>query len=294
MDILKTAGSAVFAACLPGLIASCRNERVDVSSYIAERDSIIKENQAKEQELRELNSIVVAIASGLDSIARQEDVLLTSKSKDGVLLSKQQILENLKYFEEMLTRQRKQIQQLEDSLGHSGSESAGKLRAIVEFLNAQLAEKDATIQSLKRDLGNKNKSISELRASLASMRTNVERTEQKNKVLTSALSTQDKIINECYIKIGTRKELQKAGLLKGGFLSKKRVDYANVGKDNFNAVDIRKFREIVLNSDNPRILTPMPNNGSFHFEDNGDGTCTLRITDPTLFWSVSNFLIIQL
>ena len=278
MDILKTAGSAVFAACLPGLIASCRNERVD----------------AKEQELRELNSIVVAIASGLDSIARQEDVLLTSKSKDGVLLSKQQILENLKYFEEMLTRQRKQIQQLEDSLGHSGSESAGKLRAIVEFLNAQLAEKDATIQSLKRDLGNKNKSISELRASLASMRTNVERTEQKNKVLTSALSTQDKIINECYIKIGTRKELQKAGLLKGGFLSKKRVDYANVGKDNFNAVDIRKFREIVLNSDNPRILTQMPNNGSFHFEYNGDGTCTLRITDPTLFWSVSNFLIIQL
>ena len=32
----------------------------------------------------------------------------------------------------------------------------------------------------------------------------------------------------------------------------------------------------------------------YYFEENGDGTCTLVITNPTQFWSVSNFLIIQL
>lgn len=292
MRRLKAIGFAFVFIFLSFVSASCERNRVDMSKYIAERDSIIRDSQFKERKLNELSDIISTIAAGLDSIAMQENMLLTNKDKDGVLLSKRQIYENLKFFEGVLARQRRQIQQLEDSLGHGAG--VDKLRNIVEFLNAQLAEKDATIQSLKRDLSNKNKSISELRESLASIRTSVEQTEKKNKILTSALSTQDEIINECYIKIGTKKELQQAGLLKGGFLSKKRVDYANVGKENFNAVDIRKFREIVLKSDNPRILTPMPNNRSFHFEDNGDGTCTLRITDPTLFWSVSNFLIIQL
>ena len=31
-----------------------------------------------------------------------------------------------------------------------------------------------------------------------------------------------------------------------------------------------------------------------YFEESGDGHCVLVITNPTLFWSVSNYLIIQL
>lgn len=91
-----------------------------------------------------------------------------------------------------------------------------------------------------------------------------------------------------------QKQLVASGLLKGGFLQKKKVNYEDVDKSKFNAVDIRKFREVTLKSNNPKILTPQPSNSSFHFEENGDGTCTLVITNPTQFWSVSNFLIIQL
>ena len=265
MKTFRTACLALIVAGASGLTLSCRNESVDVSSYIAERDSIIRDNQQKERELSELTSVMTAIAAGLDSIAAQEDVLLTNKTKDGVLLSKEQIRQNLEYFSRVLESQRRQIAQLEDSLKGRGGQNVEKMRRIIDFLNSQLAEKDATIQSLRRDLSDKNK-----------------------------LSAQDEMINECYIKVGTKKELQRAGLLRGGFLSKKRVNYTNVDKSKFNAVDIRKFRDITLRSDNPKILTPMPNNSSFHFEDNGDGTCTLHITDPTKFWSVSNFLIIQL
>lgn len=294
MKTFRTACLALIVAGASGLTLSCRNESVDVSSYIAERDSIIRDNQQKERDLSELTSVMTAIAAGLDSIAAQEDVLLTNKTKDGVLLSKEQIRQNLEYFSRVLESQRRQIAQLEDSLKGRGGQNVEKMRRIIDFLNSQLAEKDATIQSLRRDLSDKNKSIGELRASIASLRTKTEQAEKKNEVLTSALSAQDEMINECYIKVGTKKELQRAGLLRGGFLSKKRVNYTNVDKSKFNAVDIRKFRDITLRSDNPKILTPMPNNSSFHFEDNGDGTCTLHITDPTKFWSVSNFLIIQL
>lgn len=276
-------------------IFSCKNEKVDMSSYMQERDSIMQENKAKTQQLDELNSVLATIATGLDSIAVQENILFTNKGRDGVMLNRQQIAANLKGMADILARQRAKIKMLQDSLANKkSSQGVERLQKVVEFLNQQLAEKDQVIQSLRADLNNSKKDITQLRASLSDMRTKANNAEQKTKVLTKALSKQDEVINECYVKIGTKKQLSAAGLLKGGFLQKKKVNYEDVDKSKFNAVDIRMFREISLHSSNPKILTPQPSNRSFHFEESGDGNCTLVITNPTLFWSVSNFLIIQL
>ena len=276
-------------------VFSCKNEKVDMSSYMQERDSIMQENKAKTQQLDELNGVLATIATGLDSIAVQENILFTNKGRDGVMLNRQQIAANLKGMADILARQRAKIKMLQDSLANKkSSQGVERLQKVVEFLNQQLAEKDQVIQSLRADLNNSKKDITQLRASLSDMRTKANNAEQKTKVLTKALSKQDEVINECYVKIGTKKQLSAAGLLKGGFLQKKKVNYEDVDKSKFNAVDIRKFREITLKSKNPKILTPQPSNRSFHFEESGDGNCTLVITNPTLFWSVSNFLIIQL
>lgn len=274
---------------------SCKNEKVDMSDYVRERDSIMQENQAKTQQLDELNGVLATIATGLDSIAIQENILFTNKGRDGVMLNRQQIAENLKGMADILARQRAKIKMLQDSLANKNtSEGVERLQKVVKFLNQQLAEKNQVIQSLRADLNNSKKDITQLRASLSDMKTRATNAEKKTQVLTTVLSKQDEVINECYVKIGTKKQLLAAGLLKGGFLQKKKVSYEDVDKSKFNAVDIRKFREITLKSSNPKILTPQPSNRSFHFEENGDGTCALVITNPTLFWSVSNFLIIQL
>lgn len=276
-------------------VFSCKNEKVDMSSYMQERDSIMQENKAKTQQLDELNGVLATIATGLDSIAVQENILFTNKGRDGVMLNRQQIAANLKGMADILARQRAKIKILQDSLANKkSSQGVERLQKVVEFLNQQLAEKDQVIQSLRADLNNSKKDITQLRASLSDMRTKANNSEQKTKVLSKALSKQDEVINECYVKIGTKKQLSAAGLLKGGFLQKTKVNYEDVDKSKFNAVDIRKFREITLKSSNPKILTPQPSNRSFHFEESGDGNCTLVITNPTLFWSVSNFLIIQL
>ncbi len=284
--------------CLSILLVSafsCVNDKVDVGSYVHERDSLIQANQDKTRELDELNQILTTIATGLDSIAAQEHVLFSNNGSDGVMLNRQQIAENLKNMADILARQRKTIQILQDSLSNMDlSQGMERLRKVVTFLNYQLEEKDRVIQSLQADLNNSKKDINQLRSSLSAMQARVDVAERKTQVLTKAVSTQDEIINECYVKIGTKKQLMESGLLKGGFLKKKKVNYEDVEKSKFNAVDIRKFREVTLHSSNPTILTPQPNNRSFHFEDNGDGTCTLVITNPTVFWSVSNFLIIQL
>lgn len=293
---MKRFNYVIFILMASCFFFSCKNEKVDMSKYMSERDSIMKINQQKEQELNELNSILNTVASGLDSIAVQEGILYSNKSKDGILLSKDQIAANLNYMSELLSRQRHKIKALQDSL--SSKKGVGgsilKMQKVIEFLNTQLSEKDAMIKTLQADLNNKKNDISQLRSTLVSMKNKSESIEKKNAALSKALSTQDEIINECYVKIGTKKQLMASGLLQGGFLKKKKINYGEVDKNKFNAVDIRKFREITLKSNNPKILTPLPNNRSYHFEDNGDGTCALVITNPTQFWSVSNFLIIQL
>ena len=281
-------------------ILACKNERVDMAGYMKERDSLIIENQANKEELAELNSIISTVSAGLDSIAIQEGILYSGKTRDGVALNRNQIIANINSMAEILKRQREKIQSLQDSLAmrsanpNKSSQSIEKLQNVIAFLNKQLAEKDNEIQSLRRDVNSKNKDINQLRTSLSDMRNIAEKAENRTQVVTQALAKQDEIINECYIKIGTKKQLVASGLLKGGFLQKKKVNYEDVDKSKFNAVDIRKFREVTLKSNNPKILTPQPSNNSFHFEENGDGTCTLVITNPTQFWSVSNFLIIQL
>lgn len=281
-------------------ILACKNERVDMAGYMKERDSLIIENQANKEELAELNSIISTVSAGLDSIAIQEGILYSGKTRDGVALNRNQIIANINSMAEILKRQREKIQSLQDSLAmrsanpNKSSQSIEKLQNVIAFLNKQLAEKDNEIQSLRRDVNSKNKDINQLRTSLSDMRNRAEKAEDRTQVVTQALAKQDEIINECYIKIGTKKQLVASGLLKGGFLQKKKVNYEDVDKSKFNAVDIRKFRVVTLKSNNPKILTPQPSNNSFHFEENGDGTCTLVITNPTQFWSVSNFLIIQL
>ena len=276
-------------------VFSCKNEKVDMQHYVAERDSILQDNKNKTQQLDELNGVLSTIAIGLDSIAVQENLLFNSSGRDGVRLDKHEIAARLNGMADILARQRAKIQVLQDSLANrKTSQGVEHLQRVVEFLNQQLAEKDQVIRSLRADLNNSKKDITQLRASLSDMKSRAVRAENKTQVLTTALSKQDDVINECYVRIGTKKQLSAAGLLKGGFLQKKKVNYEDVDKSKFNAVDIRKFREITLKSNNPKILTPQPSNRSFHFEESGDGSCTLVITNPTLFWSVSNYLIIQL
>lgn len=67
-----------------------------MNGYMKERDSLMQENEVRTQQLAELNSVLATIATGLDSIAIQENILFTNKGRDGVMLNRQQIAANLK------------------------------------------------------------------------------------------------------------------------------------------------------------------------------------------------------
>lgn len=268
------------------IIYSCKGETIDISNLIAERDSIKEVNSQQKQELESLNTFVSAISESLDSINMQENIIRAG-GIEGKVFTKEDMKRNLSDLAAMLARHRIRIAQLEDSLKVRGT-GAENLHNIVSYLNEQLETKEKTIAQLRSELNNKNTNIAKLQTQIASLNEDVERLDKKTKMQKEVLVTQSEMMNECYMKIGTKKQLKQAGILDG-----KKLNAAGLTPDRFVRVDIRNLTELNIKSKKPKILTTMPQ-GAYSLIRNSDGTTTLTINDPTAFWSISNYLVISL
>lgn len=272
------------------LLVSCGSGGMDASKFLAERDSILDVNERQQKELDDINFVMAEVSACLDSIAEQEQFLYVSR--EGGKLPKRTVLENLRSFEELLNRQRQQIAMLQDSLYHR-QDSTSRYFKLVEFLNKELAEKDLTIQTLQKEIAVNRKNIAELQNQKVELERNVSDLQEKEKIHKQALEVQSDMLNECYVKVGTKKELQNAGLLVGkGLFSKPKVNNSNLDKELFMKVDIRNFKELPIPAKKIKIMTPEPPSASYAIEKAMNGV-VLRIEDPTAFWNASNFLIIQ-
>lgn len=275
-----------FFALVAILLSGCKGETVDVSGIVAERDSIKEASIRQQQELDNLNAFVGIVSNGLDSIAMQEG-FIRIQNPEGPGMTREQMKNNLAELADMLARQRARIAQLEDSLKLKGTGAEG-LHKIVEYLNEQLEAKEKVIAQLRSEVNNKNTDIARLQSRITTLNENVEKLDKKNQIQQQALVTQSDMMNECYMKIGTKKQLKQAGIMDG-----KKLNAGGLTPDKFVRVDIRQLRELTLNSKKPKILTTMPQS-SYSIVKNSDGTSLLTINDPTLFWSSSNYLVISL
>ena len=271
---------------------SCQGGIEVPQTILSQIDSLETVNASQARQLQDFSDFMSIVSDGLDSIAAQERLLTgTDKGIEGHNMTKDELRANLDAFAALLERQRNRITQLEDSLQVRG-ESFGNLRNIITYLNLQLDEKNQTIASLQASLNSKNANIQQLNKQVKTLTASNEKLTEEVAKQGEVLVKQSDVINECYVKIGTKKELQQAGVLTGGFLSKKKLDVGNFQNAGFTKVDIRNFKELDISSKKIQILTSMPSS-SYAITNNGNNT-KLTITNPTLFWSVSNYLVIQI
>lgn len=272
--------------------SSCNNGKQQIDKLQERIDSLEKVDTERQNDIKDLTGFITILSDGLDSIAAQEDMLFTSKGVEGVCVDYKQLRLNLEMFEEKLIQQKQRINQLSDSLKSKGAKIE-MLSGLVKHLNLQLDEKNRMIQNLKAELNKKNVNLAQLKRRVSSLsESNTQLAERAEQQL-EALKAQDEVINEGYIKIGTKKELISGGFLSGGFLKKTKVDVNGLQKDRFTKVDIRSFSELPISAKSAKIMTQMPQS-SYRWIKAGDGKLVLQINDPTTFWSASNFLIIQI
>lgn len=166
-------------------------------------------------------------------------------------MTREQMKKNLTELADRQARQRSRIAQQEDSLKLKGTGAEG-LHKIVEYQNEQLEAKEKVISQLRSEVSNKKLDIAKLQSRITALNENVE-TLDKKQVQQQVLATQSKMMNECYMKIGTRKQLRQDGITDG-----RRLNEGSLNPNNFVRVDMRQLREFTLNSRSPMILTTMP------------------------------------
>lgn len=284
---------SVFFILLLGMLFSCTGNTNEKSELLSRIDSLSIENQKKEKDISEMMSFINVLADGLDSIAKQEDILFNSnKGREGFVVDREQLKKNLDVFESILNQQKEKIAQLADSLKARG-ENLNKLQVLVDYLNSQLDEKNRIISSLRADLENNKVNIANLQKKVRSLSESNTELASKVETQSTALAAQTEIINECYVKIGNKKTLSALGIITGGLLKKTKINPNAINQSQFTKVDIRYFTEVPLQSSKPEILTQMPSS-SYKIEKTGKNSSVLYVVDPAAFWSLSNYLVILL
>ncbi len=264
----------------------------------AERDSLLTLTNIQDSTKAVLDEYVEIIASTLDSIKINEKILTIKVDDKGKALKKSEIKENLQILADVLKRQRERIEELESQLLDKGIDSSSYYRSIILHLYGQLEEKNNQILAMQQELEEKHTEVKQLNNQVSTLKKDVvsisDKTKHQNKIIeqqTEILEIQDAIINKGYLKIGSKRELQEAGIVKGTLISQLNTDA--LSQTNFDEIDIRYVTEITLSSARPKILTSHPGS-SYVLEYGNDGSTVFRILDPSVFWSISNYLVIQL
>lgn len=246
-------------------------------------DSLSAEIGVRDTVIGGVNAVLDDISMMIDSMVAQEGMLFVGQNKE-IIKDRAQIRKNLAAYGQLMSRQKSKLKELQQKLAEStGSEA--HLGKVIGMLIDQLDTKEIEIEEMSDELEDASFDIDHLR-------NHMWRKDRKIEDQERVMKAQDKIINQCYYLVGAKNDLKDLGILTSGNLFKKgKVDMGNIPQDRFHPVDIRKFRSLDLPGKKVKLISPAPD-GSYEFVE-GDNGYTLKILDPNLFWSVSNYLVVQ-
>lgn len=273
-------------------ITSCGKSASEIAEIVSERDSLRNETKRQSHRLENLDRMMDIVNSGLDSIATQEGILFNGGTSES-LNSKEDILKNVERLQSLVSNQKERINQLEAQLKKEAKDDFDgnrdtNLENLISHLKAQLAEKDRQIANLKNQLAEKDVNIANLQSQIGMHTRTIQELDRRNTAQAEALKRQDAELNHCYMIIGSKKDLERKGIVKKGKL----VANAALDRSKFVKVDIRQFTQCTFTAKKVKILTSMPAS-SYSLTTDGNHNFILSISDPTAFWSISNYLVIE-
>ena len=261
----------------------------------AENDSLQAVLNERNAELDEMMGTFNDISEGFRQINAAENRVDLQRGAltEGSLSAKEQIASDIEFIRKQMEENKQQIAKLQEQLKRSRTNST-QLKRAVESLTQELVEKTKRIEELQAELASKNIRIQELDAAVTTLTTEKETLTAENEAKAQTVAAQDKALNAAWFVFGTKKELKDQRILTNTGLFKKGdvMQDAEMNKDYFTQIDIRTTKEIKLYSKDADLLTTHPA-GSYALEKDNKGQLTLKITDPTRFWSVSKYLVIQ-
>lgn len=264
-----------------------KEQAVDTST--ATIDSLQQALTQSQNESSDLIETLSQIQEGFDQINEAEGRVSVENSQ-GESGNKQAIIENMAFIQRTMKLNRELIANLQQQLRNTSQSDArtkAKLEEMVANFTKQLEDKDKEIAELREELSKKDIQIAEQGEQINSLNENVNNLNQQNEEKARTVAAQDKELNTAYYVFGTKKELREQRILSKGDV----LTQADFNKDYFTRIDLRVTKTIKLYSKNAKLMTKHPA-GSYSLDKDAQGQYTLRITNPTEFWSVSKYLVI--
>ncbi|MBO4977538.1 MAG: hypothetical protein J6C67_02340 [Muribaculaceae bacterium] len=256
--------------------AMAEASREELADAVADRDQLL--------------GLVNEISSDMQEIKRLENIL-TVNNQGETPSQRDQIRADIASIQQTLQQRREQLNELEQRLNRSNLNNSN-LQATVTSLRQQLDGQATEIAQLRTNLEEARTTIGNLDATVDSLnRTVTDVTADRDSAATAAIALADEL-NTCYYAIGTKDELKERHIIETGFLRRTRLMEGQFDHTFFTRADKRTLPSIDLNSRSARVLTNQPAD-SYRIID-ANGHKVLQITNPALFWSLSNYLVIQI
>lgn len=265
----------------------------EFQELLSERDSLQRELSINADEVAELMSAIGEIEDNFAKIKEAENYLSNRALESGGFSksTKERINENFQLMNEILEKNRNELSKLSKQLANSKGETSA-LKRTIERLNNELFERQQTVESLQKTIQEKEAQIATLHEGNQALTQDVKDLAQENQQQATQISKQDKELHTGYFVFGTSRELKEKQIISGGFLSSTKVLKGAFDKDYFVQVDIRELKELPLFDKKAKVLSNHPE-GSYEFIKDADQNLVLKIKDYKQFWSLSQYLVIQ-
>ena len=274
---------AVLFVCA-AMLASCDGFKGGSKDLKAENDSLLMELNQRNAELDDMMGTFNEVQEGFRKINAAESRVDLQRGTitENSASAKQQIASDIEFISKQMEENKAQIAKLQAQLKNSSYNSA-QMKKAVAALTAELNAKQQRIEELQTELASKNIRIQELDAAVSDLSAAKETLVAENEAKAKTVAEQDKSLNAAWFVFGTKSELKAQKILQSGDVLK---------SADFTQIDIRTTKEIKLYSKRAELLTTHPA-GSYELVKDDKGQLTLKITNPTEFWSISRYLVIQ-
>lgn len=281
----------IFAiALLVAVMTSC-NSKKEEQNDPALQDATRQELEEAVADRDSLFMLVNEISAGMDQIKQLEDILTTSGVGEEGSDLRAKIIKDMAAIQQTLKQRREQLTALEAKLKKSNLANA-ELKKTIETLRQQIDEQSAEISSLRSNLAEANVIIDSLSDAVDSLNETVDTVVAQRDAAERRGTELENELNTCYYVAASSKELKEHNILEGGFLRKTKLMEGDFDKSFFTKADKRNLTTINLYSKKAKVLTKQPE-GSYELVDN-DGQKVLRILNPASFWSLSNYLVVEI
>ena len=276
------------------IFTSCgvKNQK-EVDALKAQNDSLANSKIELEKEVNEYFSAMNDIQENIDKIKSTESVIsvqpLSENTPEDV---RTKVAEDMAYLNDMIKTNKEELNRLRSKLKKSSFKLVDVEKTLAQLTKSLEAE-TAKVLALQVQIQQKDSLITQLGTTVDVLGKNVEELSSQNVEKQAKIQEQDVAIHSAWYAIGSKKELKDNKIITtDGLFSAQKVLQTDFSKSYFVKVDARNAKSIPLYSTSKaKILTNHPKS-SYTLEKENDNY-VLIITDPSTFWSISKYLVIE-